>query len=228
MNNNENISSKGKFYMHFTFFCFWLIMTIIFFLLTLVIPFASILGIISLLLTIYHRKKQKTNITEEMRQEQQKQIFNNEFVCQYISGIESIVPKTKCSLRFTIDYGVKIIDLSINKTYLINYNKITNIGIMKDSDIRDVYKSKGGALSKMAIGGLLLGNFGVILGATSANQIEKSEKIIINNYLIINYKNDDEIKIIVLKILDNEYEINKIINEIKLNKKIAVDLFEEL
>lgn len=180
-------------------------------------------SIICIPFMMYYQSKNK-----EIEDREKGVIYLNTYYANYISGIDNIVPNTECELKFSVDTGFSIIDKIMDKKYNLKYEKITNIGIMSENQIREYYQSAGGALSKIAIGGLLLGNVGMLLGATSANQIKRRENVEVNNYLVINYKKEENIQIIVFKIKSNIRTLKKVIKEIKIENKFIQDKVEEL
>ena len=172
---------------------------------------------------IYYQSKEK-----EIEDRENGIVYQNTYYANYISGINNMLSNTECELKFSKDAGLSIIDKTMDKKYNLKYEKITNIGIMSENEIKEYYQVAGGTFSKIAIGGLLLGDIGMLLGATSANQIKRRENVEVKNYLVINYKKEENIQIMVFRVKTNIYNLKKVIREIKIENKIIQDKVEEL
>lgn len=155
-------------------------------------------------------------------------VFQTEIYVKYFSGIDNMVSNANCKLKFSKDVGLTIEDIAINKKYNLKYEKITNIGIMSEEKIKEYYKSAGGALGKIALGNLFLGEVGMLAGLSAANNIKRVENKEIHQFLIINYKKNETIQIIVFEIKSNIRELKKIIDEINYEHKFIKESFEEL
>jgi len=101
--------------------------------------------------------------------------------------------------------------------YQIDLEKITAIEFVSEVDQLEKNKS---ALARSVAGGLALGPLGAIAGAASGVG-KKKEK---GSFLVINYKSDGEIKVIILKV---QARISKTIKFVKEMQDKIIKLHSE-
>jgi hypothetical protein len=94
----------------------------------------------------------------------------------------------------------------------LKYSQIINAGVVREEEI--IEKSKS-VLGRAAVGGLLLGPVGAIVGSISGTG--KKEKVQRKAYYIINYKsfNDDETKVLSFQLTGNTLGLAKFETEMK-------------
>jgi len=94
----------------------------------------------------------------------------------------------------------------------LKYNQIINAGIVREEEITEKSKS---VLGRAAVGGLILGPLGAIVGGMSGTG--KKEKTKLKAYYVINYKssNDDEIKVLSFLVTGNSGGLPKFEKEMK-------------
>lgn len=109
------------------------------------------------------------------------------------SGVPGITENWPCELIMKDDDDRLEIRprMSKNPSVFLPYNKITNAAVVTEQEI--IEKSKS-VLGRAAIGGLLLGPVGAIVGSTSG--VGKKEKKVTRAYYIINYTSGDETKVL--------------------------------
>ena len=100
------------------------------------------------------------------------------------------------------------------KEAYLKYSQITNAEVLSEKEI--IEKSKS-VIGRAAVGTILLGPLGGIVGGISGVGDKKKSKT--NYYFIVNYKSstDNEIKVIRFKVMDI---IPKITNELRKRIKI--------
>lgn len=101
----------------------------------------------------------------------------------------------------------------------LKYDQIINAGVLRESEI--IEKSKN-VLGRAAVGGLVLGPFGAIVGSVSG--IGSKEKKKINTFFIINYKSshDEELKVLTFSAMDNGNSIGLSKFDKELKEKIGI------
>ena len=115
----------------------------------------------------------------------------------------------------------EIVDLALYEDHLeltayhtkdtveLSYEKITDVFLGKTKEIIDVNKSP---IGRALVGGMLFGNVGAIVGASTGNG--KTKGIDINKYLIISYISDGQEKFIQL-IDTRKYKAKAIYQKLK-------------
>lgn len=98
-----------------------------------------------------------------------------------------------------------------NAPATLKYTQITNIDKVTETEI--IEKSKS-TLGRAAVGGLLLGPLGAIIGGMSGTGSKK--KTTVKTYLVINYtSSSDEIKVITFEVVGATFGLKEFINEAK-------------
>lgn len=92
----------------------------------------------------------------------------------------------------------------------LKLEKISNIGMLSEKDIKEKSKSVAG---RAVAGGLLLGPLGAIIGGMSG--IGNKDKTTTEYYIIINYKSNDEEKALSFKIVGSSMGWSKVFDKIK-------------
>ncbi len=93
----------------------------------------------------------------------------------------------------------------------LKYDKITGINVITEKEILEKNKS---VVGRAALGGVLLGPLGAILGGMSG--IGSKEKADKHYFIVINYKSkDDDIKVISFEIVGASIGWNKFIDHIR-------------
>lgn len=92
----------------------------------------------------------------------------------------------------------------------LSLDKIVNADVIREKDIIEKQKSVAG---RAAVGGLILGPLGAIVGGMSGIGSKKKTKV--KYYMVINYKKDGEIKVLSFEIIDGSLYWDKILDAIK-------------
>lgn len=92
--------------------------------------------------------------------------------------------------------------------YQINLKNLTAIELV--SEVDQLQKNKS-ALARGIAGGLVLGPLGAIAGAASGVGTKKEK----GSFVVMNYKSDDEVKVIILKIQARILKTKKFVEEIQ-------------
>lgn len=98
----------------------------------------------------------------------------------------------------------------------LKYSQIVNAGVVKEEEI--IEKSKS-VLGRAAVGGLILGPLGAIVGSVSG--VGTKEKKQLKAYYIINYKSshDGEVKVLSFQLTGNTLGLVKF--EMELNEHLG-------
>jgi len=117
-------------------------------------------------------------------------------------------------IRVTLEENELTIKTSFSKQEPshLKYNQIVNAGVIREEEI--IEKSKS-VLGRAAVGGLVLGPLGAIVGGISGTG--KKEKTKLKAYYVINYKSshDDEVKVLSFLITGNSGGLTKFDKELK-------------
>lgn len=131
------------------------------------------------------------------------------------------------AIRLTLDDNNNrlIIELRIgNKPPVyLDYNQIVNAGLVTDRDVIEKNKS---VIGRAAIGGLLIGPLGAIIGGISGTGNKKTT--IGKNYIVINYRpsqSPDDIKAISFEIVGASLHWDSFLKALKT--KFAQNLVSE-
>ncbi|WP_286149563.1 MULTISPECIES: hypothetical protein [Bacillota] len=132
----------------------------------------------------------------------------------YIDGISFYTKGFMIKISIDDNNKCLIINPLVEKkeSVKVKLQNIINVSVVTDKDI--VEKSKS-VLGRAAIGGLLIGPLGAIVGGISGTGNKVKNKY--TYYMVINYKSeiDNEIKVISFKIVDGSLKWSKFFDELK-------------
>ena len=147
---------------------------------------------------------------------------------EYLGGIKGYVQEDSVELSINEKDKCLVIKQRVfkrPKAYL-NFNQITNYKILDEETIIEHEKS---VLGRAAVGGILFGGFGAIVGAISALKGNKTTSKS-DSYLFINFipqkllnseYTDDDIEVLLFKITGGTFHLNKFMDE--LNEKVPIE-----
>ena len=144
----------------------------------------------------------------------------------YISGLDNLIGQYKCVIS-NLD-NILLIDIKSNNLKIeLPYNKIVSIGnkIETHQEI-DIQTKNKSPIARGLVGGAIAGTTGAIVGGMSGlnNKVEGTTYSIDEDYLIINYKtNDNKEKELIFHIENgNNFDDKRLIKYV--NKKIGNEI----
>jgi hypothetical protein len=135
----------------------------------------------------------------------------------YIDGVEGYSKGTVVTLSLNDEKQCLVMEALKGNYPLVNisFEKIVAANLVHERDVIESNKSTAG---RAIVGGVLLGPLGAIVGGMSGIGTKKNTKL--RDFLVINYKSQDTIKVLSFEIVNITLNLPKFIN--KLREKIQV------
>lgn len=131
---------------------------------------------------------------------------------------EGLELKEDMNCKFILtNFRIRICDIKNRELKSIDLKDIVNVGIISDKEL--IEKDRN-VIARGVVGNVLFGGAGLILGGLSGLQTKKKEQIV--DYLIINYKENGEDKVINLyakEFVLNDMVMKKLNYAIEMSKK---------
>lgn len=163
-----------------------------------------------------YEERQLQNIKNKDNYNKENKISSTSKTVNYISGCSQIDKELKemnknSLIEFNLwkdNNNLNLVsvfqnDSTNNIEYSININDIISFNIIGDSYVETNVSSGNSSIKGAVVGGIIAGRTGAIIG--SRKEIKTENKYIDNRKTVIMYKNDNEVKSILLS--SNTYEI---------------------
>lgn len=134
---------------------------------------------------------------------------------KHYEGLE-LKEDVNCKFILT-NFRIRICDIKNRELKSIDLKDIVNVGIISDKEL--IEKDRN-VIARGVVGNVLFGGAGLVLGGLSGLQTKKKEQIV--DYLIINYKENGEDKVINLyakEFVLNDMVMKKLNYAIEMSKK---------
>lgn len=143
----------------------------------------------------------------------------------YIDGLNIYSENTPITLILDDDKECLVIESKLDKNLVVNlkYEQITAANVVTKKEVLETSKN---SLGRAAVGGVLLGPLGAIVGGISGVGNKKSEQL--NYYIVINYlSKENEVRIMSFEI-GGFVNWRSFINDLKskiINRDVKKDIY---